>query len=406
MVAIPHTTEAFVVSAPGKAILFGEHAVVYGKTAVAGSLDMRAYALVTPRSDNHVRLVLPDIGVDELFDTQTLPRLTPNMLEHPGMVEQLMGHISVPSGPGRLAILTFAYLFGSLFVDNCGFTVSVRSLLPVGAGLGSSAAYNVALAAALLRLSGRLPAKNASDVINEWAFAGEQVAHGTPSGIDNSVSTRGGFLEYTKGSEARNLRTTNALRVLVTNTKVPRSTRELVAGVRNARDEHPTVVNLVLDAIHETAVSAVSLFENSSDGVEQRLQDLVRMNHRLLATLGVSHAALERIREITARHNMASKLTGAGGGGCALTLVPSDASDETVEQVQCELRDAGFECYSTVVGGAGVAFTECVAAEPVDKWIVRMSSHRQNSAVPADPFAAVVAAFVALPALAVAKLAP
>ncbi|KAJ2244187.1 Ubiquitin-conjugating enzyme E2 6, partial [Coemansia sp. RSA 454] len=239
--------------------------------------------------------------------------------------------------------------------------------------------------AALLRLSGRLPAKNASDVINEWAFAGEQVAHGTPSGIDNAVSTRGGFLEYTKGSEARNLCTTNALRVLVTNTSVPRSTRELVAGVRNARDQHPTVVNLVLDAIHETAVSAVSLFENSSDGVEQRLQDLVRMNHGLLATLGVSHAALERIREITAHHNMASKLTGAGGGGCALTLVPSDASDETVEQVQCELRDAGFECYSTVVGGKGVAFTESVAAESVDKWIVRMLPLEQNDAVPADP---------------------
>ncbi|KAJ2359331.1 Mevalonate kinase [Coemansia erecta] len=414
MVVADKTIEApFVVSAPGKAILFGEHAVVYGKTAIAGSLDMRAYALVTTRSDSSVRLVLPDIGVDVRFDTQQLPRLTPESLAHPSHVEQHLAHLSVPDGPGRMAVLTFVYLYGCLFGEGAratGFTVSVRSLLPVGSGLGSSAAYNVTLAAALLRLSGR-PCE--PDAVNEWAFAGEQVAHGTPSGIDNAVATYGGFLAYTKGSPPQPLHTTHALRVLVTNTNEPKSTKALVAGVRALRERYPGVVNPVLDAIHEIAVSAVVRFEEREGqraALEPWLRESIRLNHGLLSTLGVSHPSLERIRETTAARGMASKLTGAGGGGCALTLVPADATDETVELVRSELANQGFQCHQTVVGSAGVTVTQSVGTVPVDEWVARMMSHPPargaQSEDSADPFSAIISGFIALPDAIIAKLAP
>ncbi|KAJ2374054.1 cystathionine beta-lyase, partial [Coemansia sp. RSA 2607] len=78
---------AFVTSAPGKVILFGEHAVVYGKTAVAGSLDMRAYALSTPRTDGLVRLLLPDISVDVTLSRSDFPsRASVEQLTHPADV--------------------------------------------------------------------------------------------------------------------------------------------------------------------------------------------------------------------------------------------------------------------------------------------------------------------------------
>ncbi|KAJ1931005.1 Mevalonate kinase, partial [Linderina macrospora] len=187
----------FVVSAPGKVILFGEHAVVYGKAAVAGSLNLRAYALVTPRDDATIRLVFPDIDIDAHFSTQTLPQISKEDLEHPAEIESLVTEaITVPAGPGRTAILTFIYLYACLFGSadrGSGFTITVRSLLPVGAGLGSSAAFNVTLSATMLKLTGKLVDEGASiedkKLINEWAFRGEQVAHGTPSGIDNSVAT-------------------------------------------------------------------------------------------------------------------------------------------------------------------------------------------------------------------------
>ncbi|KAI8326107.1 mevalonate kinase [Martensiomyces pterosporus] len=422
MAAIAPDWSPFVVSAPGKVILFGEHAVVYGKAAIAGSLNLRAYALVTPRVDQRVRLVLPDISVDALLDIQALPLLNSDDLEHPGDVEPLVRDtISIPEGPGRTAVLTFIYLYGCLFSQSsrsAGFTICVRSLLPVGAGLGSSASFNVALSAALLRLTGWLQSDGLSaedkKLINTWAFRGEQVAHGTPSGIDNSVATYGGFVLYQRGHDTVDLQSKHALRVLITNTNVPKSTKALIAGVRALKDKYPSVVDGILDNIHSISTSAADLFRGTDQvdvqELETQTQDIIRINHGLLYTLGVSHPSLERIREVTAVHGMASKLTGAGGGGCALTLIPHNVAGGEVEAVSGELAEEGFECYETVVGGPGVTITRSVGAAPVEQWVSDMldqhisltRSDRQD--VSADAFGNIVSGFVALPESAISRL--
>ncbi|PIA17704.1 mevalonate kinase [Coemansia reversa NRRL 1564] len=417
MVAIPRVVAPFVVSAPGKIILFGEHAVVYGKTAIAGSVDMRAYALVTPRKDGKTRLFLPDINVDVYFDSTQLARLSPSSLSHPCEIETQLTGIVAAEGPGRTAILTFAYMYGSLFErgNMGGFTICVRSLLPVGSGLGSSAAFGVVLSTALLQLTGHLKQMGASaedrKLINHWAYRGEQVAHGTPSGIDNAVATYGGFLAYTRGSESVSLHSTRALRVLITNTQVPKSTKALVASVRTLRERHPEVVDTILDSIHSISTAAGSLFQSHKPCCSE-LQDIVRLNHGLLATLGVSHPSLERIREITEARGMASKLTGAGGGGCALTLIPIDVSGAAVDRVAQELGEVGFRCYQTVVGGAGVTITNHVDSEPIDKWIGDMltqhlslspSDRRDDKA---DDYSGIVSGFSILPDFAITALAP
>ncbi len=71
----------------------------------------------------------------------------------------------------------------------------MRSELPIGAGLGSSAAYATSLAGALASFIG----ESRRDVINEWAFAAEKILHGTPSGVDNAVSCHGGALKFSSG---------------------------------------------------------------------------------------------------------------------------------------------------------------------------------------------------------------
>ncbi|KAJ2521029.1 Mevalonate kinase [Coemansia sp. RSA 2049] len=447
MVAIhKEKTQPFVVSAPGKVILFGEHAVVYGKAAIAGSLDMRAYALVTPRKDNKVRLLLPDVDVDIAFDKSTLGRVNIGGLGHPAEIEtQVSEVIKVPEGPGRTAVLAFVYLYGGVFADvqgprdAAGFTVCVRSLLPVGSGLGSSAALNVTLSAALLRLCGKIDASivTAEDklLVNEWAFRGEQVAHGTPSGIDNSIATFGGFLRYTRGQAPINLGSSHALRVLITNTNVPKSTKALVAGVRTLRDSLPAVIDPILESIHGISLRAAELFQTNGiadqgssdmhiDELETQLQGIIRINHRLLATLGVSHPALERICEITSSTGgMASKLTGAGGGGCALTLVPhSAAGSKTESKVVADLEDDGFQCYCTAVGGSGVCIENGVGAATIEQWIEGMldqhlslvPSRRRldrkadaaNRAPDADEYLGIVSGFSILPSSVIAMLAP
>ncbi|KAJ2337185.1 Mevalonate kinase [Coemansia sp. RSA 2671] len=420
MVAMHREWSPFVVSAPGKLILFGEHAVVYGKAAIAGSLDMRAYALVTPRADNKARMVLPDIDVDVLFDSHTLPLLQSTSLSHPSEVEALVPNsINIPEGPGRTAVLTFVYLYGCIFAErdrNTGFTICVRSLLPVGAGLGSSAAFNVALSATLLQLTGQLREEGAGagdrKLINQWAFHGEQVAHGTPSGIDNSVATYGGFLKYVKGEPSVNLESSHALRVLITNTNVPKSTKALVAGVRALRDQHPSVVDGVLDSIHSISISAAALFQSVGEDeayLERRMQDIIRINHGLLSTLGVSHRSLERVREITAARDLASKLTGAGGGGCALTLIPGGMAGDDVEVVVREMESEGFCCYQTVVGGGGVAIARSVDGRAtVEQWLAEAIARHGGSPANGgdDAYGAAVAGFVTLPAAAISELKP
>lgn len=95
--------------------------------------------------------------------------------------------------------------------DSPAQSYSVRSSLPISAGLGSSAAYSVAVASSLLYTHGILPASSQAadisrehaDVVNAWAFLAEKVIHGTPSGVDNTVATLGGAIAFRKAVKGR-----------------------------------------------------------------------------------------------------------------------------------------------------------------------------------------------------------
>ncbi|KAJ1933550.1 Mevalonate kinase, partial [Linderina macrospora] len=251
-----------------------------------------------------------------------------------------------------------------------------------------------------------------------WAFRGEQVAHGTPSGIDNSVATYGGFVLYKKGEDKVDLKSKHALRVLITNTNVPKSTKALVARVRVLRDRHPEIVDGIMESIHGISAKAADLFGGSdptavsidSKELESQLQDIIRINHGLLSTLGVSHPSLERVRDITSVRGMASKLTGAGGGGCALTLIPNDLPSCEVDASCSELAEEGFQCYETNVGGPGVSVRLSVKSQPVEQF-VRSALDQHLSLAPSghldetgDQYSGVISGFTILPPNAISGL--
>lgn len=198
---------------------------------------------------------------------------------------------------------------------------TLRSALPVGAGLGSSAAYSVSLASALLYTHAHVPLPTSSTidasvagVINRWAFVGEQILHGTPSGVDNTVSTYGGALGYRKPSSQDRLTSFAALDFLVTDTRVSRDTRALVAGVAARKAVEPDFIQSLLDEIEGVTLEAEQSFDH--------LGPLMARCHRLLCALGVGHASLETVCTLAAGEGVMSKLTGAGGGGCAISLLP------------------------------------------------------------------------------------
>lgn len=215
---------AFITSAPGKVIVYGEHAVVYGKAAMAAAVSLRSYLLVTTlsKSQRHITLDFPDISFSHTWQIDDLPW---NLFAHPSkkktyydlvttldpeLVESMQPHLT-PISPQassevrkihQSAASSFLYLFLSLGAPHFpGCIYTLRSTLPIGAGLGSSASISVCLSAALLlqirALAGPHPDQPLEEAalqierINRWAFVGEMCIHGNPSGVDNTVATGG-----------------------------------------------------------------------------------------------------------------------------------------------------------------------------------------------------------------------
>ncbi|KAG7089875.1 hypothetical protein E1B28_011514 [Marasmius oreades] len=414
------TRQEWFVSAPGKVILFGEHAVVHGVTAIAASVDLRCYGLLTPREDGKMSVHFNDISnFYKEWDIDTLPwknvaplskdKNHPPELDQP-LIERLLEgplkHLESTRESTSSLVLIYLYMKLSKPGYRPGFNFTARATLPVGAGLGSSASFSTCAATALLLLQARInvpdlpppssdghihishegrraiPPKTAEE-INRWAFIAEKILQGNPSGVDNSVSVFGGALAYVKegfgkksGIEA--IQGFKSLRFLLTNSKIPRSTKQLVAGVGQKKINEPELVQSLLNAIQVISDEARRVLadpELSRETLLTALAALIRENHSHLVSLGVSHPALEAIREKTASppYNLSTKLTGAGGGGCAVTLVPDDFTTDVMQDLLAELSANNFDPYLTAVGGSGLGILS-----PHDKHRVK----RAERAVP------------------------
>jgi mevalonate kinase len=182
-------------------------------------------------------------------------------------------HSSASQGMVAVTYLIGSILTSQLKSQNFGLEVNVKSHgLPIGAGLGSSAAFSVACAAACLQLHHKLLAVSfdysTSDNlqwINRWAFLAEVLIHGTPSGLDNTTSTYGGIVKFIKmennQNQIDNLVDVPKLQILLTNTKVPRSTKELVASVKNLYQSYPAVIQPIFQSIQEITNEFVDILE-------------------------------------------------------------------------------------------------------------------------------------------------
>ncbi|EGN99093.1 hypothetical protein SERLA73DRAFT_168632 [Serpula lacrymans var. lacrymans S7.3] len=395
------------VSAPGKVILFGEHAVVHGVTAIAASVDLRCYGLTTPRHDGKVSVHFIDIdNFKHAWEVDDLPweAVTPVGVggEHPEsldlkLVEAITSRALPSSIPPKAKQASTAFLYMYMVQAHGGvrpsFNFSARATLPIGAGLGSSASFSVCAATALLLLHQRIsipplppPTREGrpgepghihvshqgrraiepkiAEEVNRWAFVAEKILHGNPSGVDNSVAVFGGALAYTRAGFGKKsgmdpIQGFKSLRFLLTDSKVPRDTKSLVAGVAVKKAQEPELVNGIMDliqSISDEARRALADPEMSRESLISALSALIDENHQHLVSLGVSHPTLEAIRAKTASnpYNLSTKLTGAGGGGCAVTLVPDHFTDSDLNDLIAALSSDNYDPYFTLVGGSGL----------------------------------------------------
>nr|POE82765.1 putative mevalonate kinase [Quercus suber] len=427
----------------GKTIVYGEHAVVHGKAAIAAAISLRSYLLCTTlsKSKRTVTLRFTDIGLEHTWDITELPweafsgrrkkyydLVTSLDLE---LVEAMQPHIADVGEHEELqkrkihqaAASCFLYLFLSLgSASSSACIYALRSTIPVGVGLGSSASVSVCMAAALLlqcrALAGPHPdqmTKESEDQlerINRWAFVGEMLIHGNPSGVDNTVATNGHAVlfqrpDYTKPPEVTILRDFPELPLLLIDTCQPKSTASEVAKVGALKAAHPRVAEGIFDAIDAIVRSAHDLvthedFDPKSPTNIQHLGELMSVNHGLLTGLGVSHPKLERLRYLVDQAGVGwTKLTGAGGGGCAITLMkPQTAAALTqlngetafgksaghsdaalsLQALERDLKVEGFEKYETTLGGdgVGVLYPAVINDEEIDQDMFLMAQGRDG----------------------------
>ena len=194
------------------------------KAAIATSVSLRSYLLVQIQpvkedAEPLITLNFPDIGLNHSWPISSLPLLPSVSTTAPETLnDELVKSLHPLLEPfahrefQHVAVFAFLYLYTSLSPPRRTQNISflLRSAIPIGSGLGSSASISVCLATALLKLGGHIPEPDIKKegvlkTINEWAYLGEKCIHGNPSGVDNTVATFGGGVVFRKERRQRKL---------------------------------------------------------------------------------------------------------------------------------------------------------------------------------------------------------
>ena len=294
-------------SAPGKIILFGEHAVVYKRPALAVPVNqVKADVEVSESNQPGVQIHAPNIGLTS--DLASLP----------------------PDHPIASVILKTIQALGVSPLPNLSLTI--ESTIPVAAGLGSGAAVSVALIRALSTFFSH-PLIDGQ--INELAFEIEKFHHITPSGIDNTVITYNMPVYYMKEKPIETFKPGKPFTIVIGDTGIPAPTKESVDDVRRLWLRDQPRFEAIFDEVAQISTMARHFIVS---GRPELLGELMNHNHEFLQQLTVSSPELDALVD-TARKAGArgAKLSGGGRGGNMIAL----ADPASAESVAGALMSAG-----------------------------------------------------------------
>jgi mevalonate kinase len=305
-------------SAPGKAILFGEHAVVFGKPAIAVAVDKRAQIIVRKGKEKYTTLKSDDLGVQadlDLFNNNFIIK------------------------KGKSGIIKYILEALMKVHDGSPLDIELNMEMPIGAGLGSSAAVTVATLAALTNYHKKeikIPhlAKQAHEV--------EIKVQGAASPLDTAVSAYGGLVYLSENSEVIPLDSNLEDSLVIGYTSQRGNTGKMVESVRVRRDNHPEIMDPVIESVGKITREArkiLSLNDSNSSNhnssnhkhnpkSEHDLGELMNINHGLLDAMGVNTLELSKMVYTARRAGaLGAKITGAGGGGSIIAYCPGKISE-------------------------------------------------------------------------------
>jgi mevalonate kinase len=294
-------------SAPGKIILFGEHAAVYNRPALAVPVtQVHVDVEVLDSSSKGIWINAP--GIDLQAELASLPA------DHPvgSVIRNLFQNFGISTPPAL-----------SIFIE---------STIPVAAGLGSGAAVSVAVIRAL---SGHLNLRLTNEQVNELAYEIEKLHHGTPSGIDNTAITYARPVYFIKGKPLETFKAAKPFTIVIGDTGIPAPTKKAVGDVRRLwmRDQYN--IESIFNEIAQISLIGRRSIES---GKPELLGELMDQNHEFLQTLTVSCPELDHLVEAARKAGaLGSKLSGSGRGGNMIAL----ATQAKAESVAEALRSAG-----------------------------------------------------------------
>jgi mevalonate kinase len=287
----------------GKTVLLGEHAVVYGMPAIAAGISLGATARAEPSDSSRIRIA-----------------------------EQ-----SGRSGDG--SELARAFEQTARVLGAAPHHVEVDVNLPLGSGLGGSAAIGVAVTRALLASQGE-PETQAR--VLEGAGAWEQVFHGNPSGVDAAAAYAGGCIWFTKAGGPEPMFVAVPLHLAICLAGPPASTKQMVESVKRMGERRPDLLAKSLSGIESLVKNARLCIEA---GDTSGLGQLMNYNQMLLSGLFLSTPEIERACAVAREAGaLGAKLTGAGGGGAVIALAEGSA-----EPIVKAFRDQGFSAFSSEI---------------------------------------------------------
>lgn len=323
-----------IVSAPGKLILMGEHAVVYGRPALVAAIDLRLRVTLSHGEPNSVVLDLPALKHSEHLswgEVRAYAAAARERWSEYALVSAGAGTASFQEmrgeDPAHVVKAAIGEAVGLLGEPGEGLSLRVDSDLPVGSGFGSSAATAVAVLAGVFSW---LQAPADLGQVERLALEVERRQHGHPSGVDGATILRGGVLWARKlpsgGLETEPVLARSPLlaRLRVYDTGMPsEATGAVVAAVRGRREEDPGRIEAVLDRIEAATVAFRALLEREDEDRERALH-LIRDAQACLEALGVvPKEVCSAVRQIEGAGG-AAKVSGAGslaGPGAGSLLV-------------------------------------------------------------------------------------
>jgi len=307
-----------IASAPGKIILFGEHFVVHGTTAILAAIDKRV-TVTTTFTENKTIKINSELGTIEV----------PISSSHEEVKNEFR---------------PFVYLANKIINSDqnvSGLEITIDSDIPIGVGLGSSSACCVAAAASISELFNEL----SSEEILEISIKAEKTIFPDTSGADCTVCTYGGMIEH---PSIEKIDSTFDLNLLIANSMIPHSTKNSVEKVSKFKENNEERFSQLCDLENGLIDEVITAMKNN-DATTFGLK--MSENQKYLEEIQISNDTLRDMISSLKEISLGTKITGAGDGGCVIALV----KDENMSKVPA-LLPKDKECFSAKIDTKGIVW--------------------------------------------------